>query len=111
MLKKLSLKSRVRWKVIYEEGKWLIGIYRPEFRNADEIGLLEKHSAPEFFLLLDGEVTLIVSEDGRKIKRVKMKKGEGIVLDNWHNAYSERGDGVALVVERCGVKTKFVKIR
>lgn len=112
MLKKLPLlKNKGRWNVIYEEGKWLIGIYRPEFRSEEEIKVLEKHNVPEFFLLMEGDITLLVSEDGREVKKVRMKKGEGVVLDNWHNAYSRRGNGIALVIERSGVKTRFLKFR
>ena len=103
-------KGEGRWRVVFKEGRWLCGFYRPEFRRREEIIKLEKHNAPELFLLLEGKITLVIKEEGRRIKEIEMKKGEIIVLDCWHNAYSRDGRGVALVVEREDIETEFMKI-
>lgn len=105
MIKKLELKSKRRWKILLNEGKWLCGLYIPEFRRKEEIDKLEKHDAPELFLLIEGKVNLVVKDKGRE-REISLAKGEATVLDCWHNAY---GKGKVFVVERAGVSTEFMK--
>lgn len=108
MVKKIPLKGTKRWRVLFtEDKKWLVGLYIPNSKSRKELPYLEKHSHSELFLLLDGEVTLALS-DGKRARDVPMKKGELLIVDEWHNGYSKRG-GKALVVERVGQKTRYMK--
>lgn len=109
MVKKIKIKSKSRWKVLEQDMKyWTIGLYCPENKTKDEIKFLEKHDCKEAFLLLDGDITLIVKDNSKKPAReIKLKKNEMVIVDNYHNAYSKNG-GMALVIERGKVKTKFI---
>ena len=107
-LRKINILNRKdkRWTVIYNEGNWLCGLYRPEFTECEQIKKLEKHDAPEMFLLLDGHIVLVLKDKSGE-KKVELKKNEIVIVESWHNAYSPDGKGVALVVEKSGVKTIF----
>ncbi len=109
MVKKVvfSEAERVRWQVAFDEGNWLLGIYRPEFGSREEVKELEKHDAPELFLLLEGRVVLLLQEEEEEVKELELRAGEAVILDCWHNAYSPDRSGQALVVERTGVRTEF----
>lgn len=110
MIKKIPVKRKgERWEVVFEEENWICGLYRPEFREKGEIKKLEKHDAPEMFLLLREDVRLVCKDD-KGIQVIKLKPDEIVVLDCWHNAYSKNGKGLALVIERKGVKTEFTEI-
>jgi len=113
MIKKLYIRrgDRKRWRVLYNEGNWLCGLYKPEFRRKNEVVILERHNAPELFLLIDGKITLLVKRDRGRLRELKMKKGEVIVLTDWHNAYSPDARGEAIVIEKNGVKTTFKSIK
>jgi len=109
---KIELKSDVRWIVKFRENNnWQLGLYRPEFKSKDEIDKLEKHDAPELFYLVEGEIILVLSKDGKEIKEVKMEKNKVYIVDEWHNAYSPRGDGLAIVIEKPNIKTEFLSIK
>ncbi|ABL77425.1 cupin domain-containing protein [Thermofilum pendens] len=101
-----------RWTVAYRENdKWQVGIYIPENASLREVTVLEKHDRPELFVLLEGEITLVVSEDGSELREVKMEPGKLYVVDEWHNAYRPGGRrGVALVVEAPGVETEYMEV-
>ncbi len=103
-MKEILLASDERWKVIVkDEGFWAVGLYRPENESLEDVKELEKHDCPELFVLLEGDITLVLSE-GKGLKELKIEKGKAYLVTEWHNAY---GKGLALVVERDGVKTEF----
>ena len=107
----LDLETGVRWKVVFRDaGKWILGIYIPEITSREEVKVLERHNAPELFVLVKGKVTLVVA-NGNVIKEVKMELGKPYVVTGWHNAYRPEGsEGVVLVVERDAVKTEFRRV-
>ena len=42
---------------------------------------------------------------------VPMKEGVIYIVDEWHNAYRPGNvEGIALVIERVGVKTEYIKL-
>lgn len=107
MIKRISLQSKKRWKVIFRhKNNWLCGIYIPEFTDACEIQKFEKHNGPELFLLLQGKVTLVLLE-GNKRRKVPLKKDEVVIVNTWHNAYRPKGGkGVVLVIEKDNISTR-----
>ena len=109
-MKKIPLKSKKRWKVVFrDKNNWLSGIYIPEFTDASQVKKFEKHSGPELFLLLEGKVTLVLLE-GKKHKKVPLKKNEIVIVSTWHNAYRPKGGkGVVLVIERDNISTQWKK--
>ena len=110
MVKKIPLNGKKRWRVLFSENeKWLVGIYIPNAKSREELPYLEKHSSPELFLLLDGSVTLVLS-NGKRKRDAPLRKNELLIVDEWHNGYSKKG-GKALVVERVGQHTKYIKLR
>lgn len=113
MVNKIPVKPKQRWEVIFRENnKWQCGIYVPEFTSKNQITFLEKHNVPEFFYLVRGSITLVLSRDGKEIVEVPMEKNVIYIVDEWHNAYRPRGkEGVALVIERVDVKTEFLKLK
>ncbi len=103
-MREIALSSDERWKVIVrDEGFWAVGLYSPENEKLEDVKELEKHNCPELFILLEGDIILVLSE-GKGIKELRMEKGKAYLVTEWHNAY---GKGLALVVEREGVKTEF----
>ena len=105
MVKKIKLKGKKRWRVLFRDKKWLAGIYIPEFTRRSEIKELEKHAGPELFCLLEGRIRLVI-KDNREVREIEMKKGEIIALNCWHNAYCPGGaSGKALVMEKTGNST------
>lgn len=112
-MKRISLQSKKRWKVIFRDrNNWLCGIYIPEFTDASQIQKFEKHNGPELFLLLEGKVTLVLLEHKHKrYKKVPLKKGEVVIVDAWHNAYRPKGSkGVVLVIEKDNISTRWKSV-
>ncbi len=113
MVYEIHIKPKHRWKVVFEEdGRWRCGIYVPEYTSKDQVEYLEKHNAPELFLLIKGKIVLLLSNDGREIIEKPMEKGKIYIVTEWHNAYRPNGsEGVALVIERTDIETEYVKLR
>ncbi len=102
-----------RWRVVFRDrDRWQVGIYVPENASAEEVAVLERHTCPELFLLLEGRVVLVVSEDGSSTREVEMEPGKLYVVEEWHNAYRPGGGkGVALVVEAPDVQTEYASLK
>ena len=111
MIKKIPMTGEKLWEVKFrEEPNWLLGLYSPDLRSRAEVRKLEKHDVPELFFLVEGEITLVL-RDGGETEDLQMKAGEAVILDCWHNAYSPgRERGRALVIEKCGVVTRYEDI-
>ncbi len=108
----LDIQTKERWKVVFkDEGKWLLGVYVPENLKMEDIKFLERHDAPELFILVKGKMILVVA-DGNNLEEIEMKHNIPYIVTGWHNAYRPKGtEGVALVIERDGVKTEYRNIR
>jgi len=110
--KPLSIKKRKRWQVICgDKGHYRIGVYSPEFASQEQIKILEKHSCDEFFLLLEGSMSLLLIDDRGKEKVIKLKPMKPVFVRGWHNGFCEGGKftGIAIVVERDKFITKYRK--
>ncbi len=112
-MKIIDIMPKSRWEVVFKDNdNWQAGIYVPEHTSRGDIKLLEKHDSPELFYLIEGEIVLVLSEDLRSFMEVKMVPNKLYIIDEWHNAYRPEGvKGVALVIERTGVKTQYKDIK
>ena len=96
-------KAKNRWQVLCgDRDHFRVGLYSPEFKNVKEIERFEKHSCPEFFLLLKGQVSIAILGKNKKVKVIKLKPLQPLLVEGWHCGFCPKGKytGVALVVER-----------
>jgi hypothetical protein len=110
--KLLSTRPNVRWQVICgDTGHWRVGTYSPPESKCEEVIELERHDCPEFFLLLDGALTLVLSENG-KLRELPLKPGKPVLVTAPHSAFCPAGPhtGTALVVERDEFETEYRSI-
>jgi len=112
MVSKIIIRDDLRWNVIFKDDeRWQCGIYVPENSDRSQIKRMEKHDGSELFYLIDGNITLVLSEDGKKIVEVPMEKNIVYIVNEWHNAYRPNGiKGISLVIEKTGVKTEFLTL-
>jgi len=112
MVSKIIIKGDMRWNVVFkDEERWQCGIYVPENSDRSQIKRMEKHDGPELFYLIEGNITLVLSEDGKKITELPMEKNIVYIVNEWHNAYRPNGmKGISLVIEKTGVKTEFLNL-
>lgn len=100
----LNIKEPSRWEVLCgDENHWRAGFYSPEFSKEDEILEFENHNCPEFFLLIEGEMSLLLfHEKNREFERINLETGKPIMISAWHNGFCPKGPytGKALVIER-----------
>jgi len=109
--KLLEIAKGERWQVLCgDEGNWRVGIYSPGETCADDIAELEKHDIPEFFLLLSGRMSLLLSEAG-KLKEFVLEEGKPTLITAPHCGFCPDGphSGTALVVERDAFNTEYRK--
>lgn len=108
----IQLEAEERWRVVFKDrDRWQVGVYVPENISSEEVLILERHDCPELFLLIEGRVVLVLSEDGLNIKEVEMEPGKLYIVEEWHNAYRPGGGkGVVLVVEAPGVQTEYISL-
>lgn len=99
------------WEVIFNEGQnWRIGIYRPKYRSRDEIRELERHSCPEAFLLLQGELTMLYRDGSGTLQEKQLSTGELVTFSEPHAGFSSNLDGVAFVVENAKFETVYTDV-
>lgn len=99
----LTIKRHKRWQVICgDRGHYRVGIYSPEHTKKSDIKILEKHSCSEFFMLIEGELSLLLIDDNGREKVLKLLPFRPIFVSTWHNGFSPAGKfkGVSIVVER-----------
>lgn len=97
-----------RWQVLCgDTDHWRVGIYSPPESSPAEIDELELHDCPELFLLLEGELTLVLA-DG-ELRELPLEAGRPVLVTAPHCGYCPRGPhtGVALVVERDRFTTEY----
>jgi len=111
MIKETPITSAKEWKVIAKDKRsWACGIYAPKNRSVGDIRFLEKHDCPELFYLISGSVKLVTMAHGM-VKVIRLKRKKVVVVDTWHNGFSDsKMSGAALVVERGRVRTKYLKL-
>ncbi len=101
--------ERERWRVICGDAEhWRVGLYSPGDTAPQDIVELEQHDCPEMFLLLSGNLSLLLLREGR-VEEVPLEAGRPILVEAPHNGFCPCGahTGVALVVERDRFKTIY----
>lgn len=99
-----------RWQVLAgDAGHWRVGLYSPDLSCRDEVTELERHDCPEFFWLVSGRVTLVLSDGHGALREVPLEQGRPILVTAPHSGYCPDGPhtGVALVVERDEFWTEY----
>ena len=105
----LKPKNNQVWQVLCgDRGQWRVGLYSPELTAAEECEEFEHHDCPEFFLLLEGRLTLLLAKD-RKIVRLALQAGQPVLVTVPHSGFCPDGPhtGKALVVERDAFDTVY----
>lgn len=103
-----NINATKEWEVLFTaENAWRVGIYRPKFSSADEIFELEKHTCPEAFLLLEGDITILFKNSNGAIAQKHLKKNELVVVTEPHAGFSPHRDGVAIVIENAVFSTDY----
>jgi len=97
------------WQVLCgDAGHWRCGLYSPEFERLDQIKELERHDCPELFLLVRGQVTVVVQRaDG--LTAIPLENGRPVLVRGPHSGYCPDGpgSGTAFVVERDAFETEY----
>lgn len=99
-----------RWQVLCgDTAHWRVGLYSPNLCSRADVTELERHDCPELFLLLDGRLTLVLSEGGGRVREVALDIGKPVLVTSPHNGYCPDGPhtGRALVVERDAFQTEY----
>lgn len=98
-----------RWQVLCGDAEhWRVGVYSPPETRAEELEELERHDCPEFFLLLSGRLTLLLTgADGPE--ELELEQGRPALVTAPHGGFCPDGPhtGVALVVERDAFTTEY----
>jgi hypothetical protein len=106
----LEVKPGVRWQVMGgDAGHWRVGIYSPPEAKAADCVELEKHGCPEYFHLLSGRLTLLLSDGLGGVREQPLAAGRPILVQVPHSAFCPDGahTGTALVVERDAFDTEY----
>ena len=105
----LEPRAGQRWQVICgDAAHWRVGLYSPTEDHLAEIVELERHDCPELFLLLEGELTLVLAERGG-LRELPLELGRPVLVRAPHGGFCPRGPhgGTALVVERDRFTTEY----
>ena len=106
-----TIKAEKEWDVIFNEGNhWRIGVYRPKYRSAAEISELEKHTCPEAFLLLQGNLTMLYKQEDGSLTEKQLQPMELTIFTEPHAGFSPDLSGVAFVVENAKFTTQYTDI-
>jgi hypothetical protein len=109
----LEHKHGVNWSVLCgDKDHWRTGVYSPEANDLKQIDRMEKHSCPELFVLIEGEITLLLSKN-ETLQTLKLEKFKPVLIDTWHCGFCPKGSftGKALVVERDHFVTEYRAIK
>ena len=99
-----------RWQVLCgDAGHWRVGIYSPPEACITDCCELERHDCPELFLLLSGQVTLVLSDGTGSIRELPLQAGQPVLVETPHTAYCPDGphSGTCFVVERDAFDTEY----
>jgi len=107
----LKPQENKQWQVLCgDEKHWRLGIYSPQYSQESDIEELESHNCPEIFVLLEGQISLLLfHEETKKFEILELKKGIPIVVSAWHDGFCSNGPftGKALVIERDQFETFY----
>ena len=97
------------WQVLCgDEGHWRAGVYSPMASREEASRELEQHTCPELFVLLSGQVTLLVWRDGG-LQEIHLQPERPVLVTAPHAGYCPGGPGSGrvLVVERDQFTTTY----
>jgi hypothetical protein len=106
----LEAKAGVRWQVMCgDPGRWRVGVFSPPETKAADCVELEKHDCPEYFHLLSGRLTLVLSDGKGGVREQPLEAGRPVLVKVPHSAFCPDGPhtGAALVVERDAFDTEY----
>lgn len=110
--KLLSIEDNNRWQVLCgDESHWRLGIYSPEFSKISQIDKLEHHDCPELFMLIEGEMSLLIyNKESQTKETLILEKNKPVMVSSWHNGFCPNGPftGKALVIERDKFDTEYL---
>ena len=101
-----------RWQVLCgDAGHYRVGIYSPAESSVEQLQQLETHDCPELFLLIEGELTLVLEQQGA-LHELPLQTGRPVLVTAAHNGFCPRGphSGGALVVERDRFTTRYQQL-
>lgn len=99
-----------RWQVLCgDTGHWRCGIYSPKKFHREEVVELERHDCPELFLLLEGRLTLVLSDGAGGVREIDLVPDRPVLVEAPHTGYCPDGPhtGRAFVVERDAFGTEY----
>jgi hypothetical protein len=99
-----------RWNVLCgDSGHWRCGVFSPPESSRDQVGELEVHDCPELFLLVSGNVTLVLSDGAGGTRDLPLEPGMPVLVKAPHSAYCPDGpfSGTCFVVERDEFETEY----
>ena len=98
-----------RWNVVCgDPDHWRVGMYSPPESSRDQLPELERHDCPEMFVLIRGNLTLLIA-DGDRVRQQPLELGVPVLVASPHAGFCPDGPhtGVALVVERDSFDTEY----
>jgi len=98
-----------RWKVLCgDRDHWRVGMYSPPESSPDQLPELERHDCPEMFVLIRGNLTLLIA-DGDHVRQQPLELGVPVLVTSPHAGFCPDGPhtGAALVVERDSFDTEY----
>jgi hypothetical protein len=105
----LEAEHNIQWHVLCgDKDHWRMGYYSPEASDLNQIEKLEKHTCPELFILMEGEVILVLAVNN-ELRTLKLEKFKPVLVDTWHNAFCPGGalSGKVLIIERDHFTTEY----
>lgn len=98
-----------RWNVLCgDRDHWRVGMYSPPESSPDQLPELERHDCPEMFVLVRGNLTLLIA-DGDHVRQQPLELGVPVLVTSPHAGFCPDGPhtGAALVVERDSFDTEY----
>ncbi len=101
------------WEVLCgDAGHWRVGLFSPASTSALDVVELETHTCPEFFILLKGNIFLLLEDEDGSRRTLALLPGRPVLVTAAHGGFCPDGphSGVALVVERDAFTTTYHRI-
>lgn len=98
------------WQVLGSDpAHWRAGLYSPSLTSRSEVEELEQHTCPELFILMEGRVTLVLSDGTGGMREHPLEKGVPLFVNAPHSGFCPDGahTGTVLVVERDHFETEY----